>query len=66
MFHFALYVLLSLPLQIHVFLYFMHPHLCISLCISVVQSSRASVLVCDLQSVRTDRGAVSTVYHNRL
>ena len=60
----TLYVLLLLPLQIHVLLYFIRPHLCISLCLSFVQSSRASVLVCDLQSVRTDRGAVSSVYHH--
>ena len=60
----TLYVLLLLPLQIHVLLYFIRPHLCISLCLSIVQSSRASVLVCDLQSVRTDRGAVSSVYHH--
>ena len=54
-------VLLLLPLQIHVLLYFIRPHLCISLCLSIVQSSRASVLVSDLQSARTGCGAVSTV-----
>ena len=55
----TLYVLLLLPLQIHVLLYFIRPHLCISLCLSIVHSSRASVLVCDLQSARTGCGAVS-------